>query len=99
MRLSGARPEALGALRVARSCRRVQHAWHLRAASDASPFGAAPVVPLEEQRRFRKDTLAGMVKFMMPALLIPMADPIMGVIDTICIGQVMYMAGWSDTQG
>lgn len=37
---------------------------------------------------WRKDKIASMMRFMAPALILPLADPLMSIIDTICIGKV-----------
>jgi Na+-driven multidrug efflux pump len=37
---------------------------------------------------WRTDKIMSMLRFMAPAMILPLADPLMSIIDTICIGKV-----------
>lgn len=50
--------------------------------------GGGDVLPdAATQQAWQRGTLRGMLTFMAPALAIPMADPLMSLVDTVCLGQ------------
>ncbi len=55
------------------------------AASDGQPLGSSNAA-------WEAETLKRMLQFMAPAMVLPIADPLMSVVDTICIGQVSATA-------
>ena len=69
-----------------------------RAAAAASDVGGAEGPgDAGSAWQYRRDTSKQMLRFMGPALLLPLADPLMSLVDTVCIGQAR--ACWREERG
>ncbi|KAI7844559.1 hypothetical protein COHA_001917 [Chlorella ohadii] len=58
------------------------------AADAAAPAGASPPATTAAQPWTQQQRLAEVLRFCLPVVLVPLADPIMSLIDTICLGRM-----------
>lgn len=67
-------------------------------AGTAGSDGADPPPDAAGVLRYQRDMLGRMMSFLGPATLIPLGEPLMSLVDTVCIGQVRQLKTLCSTE-